>query len=1209
MGIRNFQTSYLSVAWKLLVAFFIIVTFSLQAQSKKAKDRKTAPLIKMADTYFNRNEFYEASQLYGRALRIDSTNTYAMNNMAESCRMFFDYKTAERLYKKLADHYHNEYPFARFWYATMLKDNDNCVKSIQEFERFRNEATATDLETELYREKALQEKQGCEDLLNEPETKFYDKHKYNFRNLPLPVNSTEGEFAPVIFENDTFLLVTSSRRGAVGHVKDKSYGGALSDIYLLNKGLDTTWTQLNNTKDDLLKLNTQFSESSGSLTADGLRFYFTRCDEAIKIDNYQEFNCAIYVSKKVNGKWQKGERLNENINAPGQWNSQPSVSPDGNILFFVSKRPGGLGMHDIWYSTCNGDDNWGPPLNLGDRINTLFIDMTPRYYSDQKVLFFSSNGHRGRGGLDIFMAREEDGFEKIINLGVPFNSNRDDFYFILGQTKGYLSSNREGGTGYDDIYTFNIQSPKVLEETIEIENRDTSSAVAQIELPENKLSEVTASKDPAHTSMEISGTITDSITGKPMWNQPVVIRDRNGNEIAKTNTDKDGKYSVHVPNGNYVVNTKGSLVSSSKPVSTPPEKKFLTKSNEVKLGELKSSPNAAHTGMEISGVLRDSSSGKPLANQEIIIRDKAGKEISRALTDESGNYALEVPNGNYTVNTSSKASKPVAKSNDPRYFVKSNEVRIDRIARHEDSNYDRLEVSGTLKDSLTGKPLANRTLIVRDLNGKEKARMTTDAQGNYKTTLPNGTYTLHIPSKTGSKPLAANSNKRPIAKPAIEKSVEEISLIDSIAADQYPKGTKSVDVSGSVRYADNKKPASGAVIMLYDDQNQVVKTAKTDAQGNYKFLNLPSDRKYKIVLQQNKLRKQNEGVEAGKIRINPSTDVSTRTLFENIYFDFDKYDLRPEARKTLESVATYCEQNPAVQIELSSYTDSYGDATYNKVLSGKRGLAAQEYLVKKGVPQSSLVVNAQGEGKAAASNNSEIGRQLNRRIEFYVLGGSGYESPFMTEIIPPRKTLYSLAKQYNMTVEELREANGLTGNELKAYAPLRVKRGTTDHGLFAPSTREMMRNIVSDESKFTDEQRATFERNKFKNANLSRNKEYLQLIDSLSRSTTNEKPGAYERYTTQLNNTLFSIAKLYGVSVQDLMDLNALTSDTIYVNQTLRIDISKREASPKGYVVKEGDTLESIAERFSISVAELKEINPLEGYILRRNMILRLRKE
>jgi peptidoglycan-associated lipoprotein len=87
--------------------------------------------------------------------------------------------------------------------------------------------------------------------------------------------------------------------------------------------------------------------------------------------------------------------LNENINAPGHWNSQPSVSPDGNILFFVSKRPGGLGMHDIWYSTCNDDDHWGPPINLGGQVNTLFSDVSPRYYADEKVLFFSSTGHGG----------------------------------------------------------------------------------------------------------------------------------------------------------------------------------------------------------------------------------------------------------------------------------------------------------------------------------------------------------------------------------------------------------------------------------------------------------------------------------------------------------------------------------------------------------------------------------------------------------------------------------------------------------------------------------------------------------------------------------------------------------------------------------------------------------------------------------------------
>src|SRR5690606_17882257 len=117
---------------------------------------------------------------------------------------------------------------------------------------------------------------------------------------------------------------------------------------------------------------------SGSFTEDGKKYYFTKCDIIVKTDNLEDVTCGIYVSQLKNGKWETPRLLNHNINAPGQWNSQPCVSPKGNILFFVSKRPGGIGMHDIWYSTCNYNDNWGPAINMGDKVNTLFMDVSPQ---------------------------------------------------------------------------------------------------------------------------------------------------------------------------------------------------------------------------------------------------------------------------------------------------------------------------------------------------------------------------------------------------------------------------------------------------------------------------------------------------------------------------------------------------------------------------------------------------------------------------------------------------------------------------------------------------------------------------------------------------------------------------------------------------------------------------------------------------------------
>jgi outer membrane protein OmpA-like peptidoglycan-associated protein/LysM repeat protein/1,2-phenylacetyl-CoA epoxidase PaaB subunit len=1229
-----FSMSYISknqvrvVLW-FLTLFLLVISYSpVQAQTKKKKT-KPNPVLILADKHFNNHEYYLAGQEYGRVLRHDSSNAYAMFQMAECFRLFFDYKNAERLYKKVADRFREQYPFARFWYATMLKDNAHFQKAIVEFNRYRNEHTDTDLETELYREKAIQEIKGCEEAIEADKQHDQDKHLYKFRALPKPVNSQEGEYSPVIFDNDSFLVVTSSRKGSVGGGKDNSFGGALSDVYRFQKQADSSWAIINhNHHDEFHKLNTAFNESAGSVTGDRKKFYFTRCDEIVRVDNYQEYNCAIYVSLNRNNKWEKAVRLNENINMPGQWNSQPSISPDGNILFFVSKRPGGLGMHDIWYSTCNGDDSWGPPINLGDRINTLFVDMTPRYYSDQKVLFFSSNGHGGRGGLDIFMAREEDGFENIINLGTPFNSNRDDFYFILGEKKGYLTSNREGGVGFDDIYTFNIKSRKILQEIIKDSTFDenvvaTSDTV--ISGPkEQALATVTGSEDPNHSSVDVQGQLLDSLSGKPAANQEIIVRNDKGEPVAKTVTDSEGKYNVSMPNGNYSIAVNNKDPKKTKYSSPKPTQRFIERPVEARQEPITTlaadaTPNRT---VDFKGVIKDSTTGRPLAGKKIQVLDNVGNVLSETTTDATGNYEIkDIPSDRplklVVVNDKPgsialKKSKPTVEYKTTPVAMSTREFELQTIPR--DSLHDQIEnavVSGVVKDD-KGMPVKSGIVYLKDefgntvktlplVNGKYETSVKKEGEKGYKIV-----YSVKAPADanfTATNTKSVYKRKKPVAE------VKD-ALISAVTPEDA-KGAKSINVEGKIYYEDNGKPASGATILLLDDNGTTVKTAKTDGSGYYKFVNLPADRHYRVILQAVK-KDQDRALKAGNVAVSGSDKVSSKTLFENIYFDFDSYELRPEARKTLDNIVDYCKTNPSVQVELYANTDSYGTPSYNKILSGKRGTTAQEYLVNKGLPQSSVIVNAVGEGKYVANNDSEFGRQLNRRVEFYILGGSGYETPFMTEIVPPKRTLYSLAKEYNMTVDELKEANGLVGDELKAYAPLRVRRGASDHGLLTPSTSVMAKNYVTDESKFTREQQRVFERNKEVNKNLSSNKEYLGIVDSLANSERNGggvTSSGIVYYITQPKNTLYNIARLYGMKADDLKSINQLESDTIYINQKIKVDLSLRDPSVKGYQVKEGDTIGEIAKRFGLTIDELLDINNLDGYILRKNMILRLKKD
>ncbi|MBL1408106.1 OmpA family protein [Sphingobacterium faecale] len=159
-----------------------------------------------------------------------------------------------------------------------------------------------------------------------------------------------------------------------------------------------------------------------------------------------------------------------------------SLSEDGKTLYFASDMPGGLGGVDIWYSEKLQDGSWGTPKNAGPEVNTESDEMFPSiHYS---TLYFSSNGHIGMGGLDLFKAEgQKSTFSKPVNLRYPLNSAGDDFCFIIAESNptyisGYLSSNRKGGQGSDDIYSFSLRKPdvKVLLE-VNLRNKDNGKPI------------------------------------------------------------------------------------------------------------------------------------------------------------------------------------------------------------------------------------------------------------------------------------------------------------------------------------------------------------------------------------------------------------------------------------------------------------------------------------------------------------------------------------------------------------------------------------------------------------------------------------------------------------------------------------------------------------------------------------------------------------
>ncbi len=201
--------------------------------------------------------------------------------------------------------------------------------------------------------------------------------------------------------------------------------------------------------------NTGKNEGTFTLTADN-KLLFYSITQQTKADYA---NCDIYFSEYKNGEWTEPQNAGSNVNTASTWESQPSITSDGNYLYFASNRQGGYGGTDIWcvHRLPNGD--WSRPENLGPSVNTEDNERSPFIHPDGVSLYFASNGWEGLGGYDMYYTRVDDSRgQKPLNLGHPINTEGDEFYFGVDTDgeKAYFSSNKYPSKGGMDIYEFDL---------------------------------------------------------------------------------------------------------------------------------------------------------------------------------------------------------------------------------------------------------------------------------------------------------------------------------------------------------------------------------------------------------------------------------------------------------------------------------------------------------------------------------------------------------------------------------------------------------------------------------------------------------------------------------------------------------------------------------------------------------------------------------
>lgn len=335
-----------------------------------------------------------------------------------------------------------------------------------------------------------------------------DKHQFELKEQG--VNTTSSDMSVSYYAANEVLLASSKRRSKAVMRLHTWTGNYFYDIY---KAPVNDQGEIGKMKLMKSKAKTKFHDGPAVYSEQTGYVYFTRnnyLNGKKQTDENKTVRLKIYRAQIDGRKFKNIEELS--INDNNYSTAHPTITKDGKRLYFSSDRPGGYGGMDLYYVNLDMEGKpVGSIINLGEKVNTTQHELFPSYNAAENLLFFSSEGHFGLGGLDVFVAKldKQGSTRSIENVGSPINSAYDDFSFTNDdlQTKGYFTSNRKGGKGDDDIYGF-------------------------------------SQKFAIKNSASLKGTATDILTKKELPNTMIYLADKNGNVVDSTQTDERGAYEL-----------------------------------------------------------------------------------------------------------------------------------------------------------------------------------------------------------------------------------------------------------------------------------------------------------------------------------------------------------------------------------------------------------------------------------------------------------------------------------------------------------------------------------------------------------------------------------------------------------------------------------------------------------------------------------------
>lgn len=405
--------------------------------------------VKLADAEaaYARGEYFEAQKIYKKVYnRLTKREDRPLRGeVAFKLGLCYDkLNMAPRASAAFQNALRYEYPdsMSYFYLAKSLQSEgkyDPAIKSYEEFLEFRPKDAL-----------ALEGIRGCQMALrakDQPKTRYIVKNMKTF-------NSSRADYSPMFLDKSgDQIYFTSNNEKVTGQNKSAITGLKNGDIYFSRKDERGQWMRPEAVEGEL---NSEADEGIISFSPDGQMMYLTRASQS----ETSNMTVEIFTSRRSDASWSAPEKfviVNDSVTATGH----PAVSSDGKYLYFTSDMPGGYGGLDIWRIDIN--DRVGTLINMGPQINTPGDEMFP-YSRTDSLFYFSSNGHPGFGGLDLFRAKlnTTGDYWSVENMGQPINSSADDFgiTFGLGET-GFFSSNRGDARGYDHIYSFELPDLRI----------------------------------------------------------------------------------------------------------------------------------------------------------------------------------------------------------------------------------------------------------------------------------------------------------------------------------------------------------------------------------------------------------------------------------------------------------------------------------------------------------------------------------------------------------------------------------------------------------------------------------------------------------------------------------------------------------------------------------------------------------------------------